>query len=200
MNTCTFPSCRCSHPATCTNSRAEQAEPVAWRDHVEQRLLTWRQSFVNRSGDQLALDDFMDKESLDDLIDFVCDEYTAAPVAKLEPLSEREIDLIDGMIEVQLHHAAQCDGIANRNMATKQKGWDMERVELLRKLKAAHNAKLDPTAEADKKDAERYQWLRDKSPVSWLMRVEDLPLFKGDFDAAIDLEIEAAHNAKLGAN
>ena len=52
-------------------------EPVAWRDHVEQRLLTWRQSFVNKSGDQLALDDFMDKRSLDDLIDFVCDEYTA---------------------------------------------------------------------------------------------------------------------------
>ena len=53
--------------------------PVAWRDHVEQRLLTWRQSFVNRSGDQLALDDFMDKESLDDLIDYVCDEYTTPP-------------------------------------------------------------------------------------------------------------------------
>ena len=51
------------------------SEPVAWREHVEQRLLTWRQSFVNRSGDQLALDDFMDKQSLDDLIDFVCDEW-----------------------------------------------------------------------------------------------------------------------------
>ena len=56
---------------------ALEQEPVAWRDHVEQRLLTWRQSFVNKSGDQLALDDFMDKRSLDDLIDFVCDEYTA---------------------------------------------------------------------------------------------------------------------------
>ena len=50
------------------------SEPVAWREHVEQRLLAWRQSFVNRSGDQLALDDFMDEQSLDDLIDFVCDE------------------------------------------------------------------------------------------------------------------------------
>ena len=55
----------------------EQQEPEAWRDHVEQRLLTWRQSFINRSGDQLALDDFMDKRSLDDLIDFVCSEYIA---------------------------------------------------------------------------------------------------------------------------
>ena len=52
-----------------------------------------------------------------------------------EPLTEREIELIDGMIEVQLHHASQCDRINNRTMAEKQKGWDMERVELLRKLK-----------------------------------------------------------------
>ena len=61
---------------------AQQQEPVAWRDHVEQRLLTWRQSFVNKSGDQLALDDFMDKQSLDDLIDFVCSEYTSPPASK----------------------------------------------------------------------------------------------------------------------
>ena len=50
-------------------------------------------------------------------------------------LTEREVELLDGMIEVQLHHAAQCDSIANRTMADKQKGWDIERVELLRKLK-----------------------------------------------------------------
>jgi hypothetical protein len=54
-------------------------------------------------------------------------------------LTEREIELIDGMIEVQLYHAMQCDRIANRTMAEKQKGWDMERVELLRKLKAEHS-------------------------------------------------------------
>jgi hypothetical protein len=40
------------------------------------------------------------------------------------------------MIEVQLHHAAQCDAIANRTMAEKQKGWDMERVALLHKIKS----------------------------------------------------------------
>lgn len=50
-------------------------------------------------------------------------------------LTPREIELLDGMIEVQLHHAAQCDHIANRTMAEKQKGWDMERVALLRKLR-----------------------------------------------------------------
>lgn len=41
-------------------------------DVVEQRLLTWRQRFMNKSGDRLALDDFMGQESIDDLIDFVC--------------------------------------------------------------------------------------------------------------------------------
>jgi len=50
-------------------------------------------------------------------------------------LTEREVELIDGMIEVELKHAERCDRIANRNMAEKQKGWDMERVELLRKIK-----------------------------------------------------------------
>ena len=71
-----------------------EQEPVAWRDHVEQRLLTWRQSFVNRSGDQLALDDFMDKQSLDDLVDFVCDEYTTPPQRTWVGLTDEEIDKI----------------------------------------------------------------------------------------------------------
>ncbi len=55
-----------------------------------------------------------------------------------EPVAwtDRELQLIDGMIEVQLHHAAQCDGIANRTMAEKQKSWDMERVALLQKIKS----------------------------------------------------------------
>lgn len=35
-------------------------------------------------------------------------------------------------------------------------------------------------------DAERYRWVRDKSPPTWVMEAEGLPLFKGDFDAAID--------------
>ncbi len=51
------------------------------------------------------------------------------------PLTDREIELIDGMIQVQLDHASRCDAIANRSIADKQKGWDMERVALLQKLK-----------------------------------------------------------------
>jgi len=55
-------------------------------------------------------------------------------------LSEREIELINGMIEVQLRHAEQCQAMIDRPggnavMATKQLGWDMERVNLLRKIK-----------------------------------------------------------------
>jgi hypothetical protein len=50
--------------------------------------------------------------------------------------TDRELELIDGMIEVQLRHAAQCDAIANRPMAERQKGWDMERVALLQKIKS----------------------------------------------------------------
>ena len=52
------------------------------------------------------------------------------------PLTTRELQLIDGMIEVQMYYAKQWDGIANRKMADKQKGWDMERVELLRRVRA----------------------------------------------------------------
>jgi len=51
--------------------------------------------------------------------------------------TDRELELIDGMIEVQLRHAAQCDAIANRPMAERQKGWDMERVALLHKIKSS---------------------------------------------------------------
>ena len=55
-----------------------------------------------------------------------------------EPVAwtERELELINGMIGMQLHHAEQCDHIPNRKMAEKQKGWDMERVTLLQKVKA----------------------------------------------------------------
>ena len=54
-------------------------------------------------------------------------------------LNEREIELINGMIEVQLYHAEQCQAMIDRpggnvTMATKQKAWDMERVELLRRI------------------------------------------------------------------
>jgi hypothetical protein len=74
----------------------------------------------------------------------LCDEVERAVRAALaqqeqEPVAwtDRELELIDGMIEVQLRHAAQCDGIANRTMAEKQKSWDMERVALLHKIKSS---------------------------------------------------------------
>lgn len=67
--------------------------------------------------------------------------YHAPQPVEREPLTPREIELIDGMIEVQLDHAMRCDAIANRVMADKQKGWDMERVALLQKFKAAHGIK-----------------------------------------------------------
>ena len=60
---------------------------------------------------------------------------TPQPVVR-GPLTDREIELLDGMINAQLRHAQLCDLIPNRPMAEKQKGWDMERVTLLRKLKA----------------------------------------------------------------
>lgn len=55
---------------------------------------------------------------------------------ELVPMTERELELIDGMIAVQLDHAQRCDAISNRDMAEKQKGWDMERVELLRRIRS----------------------------------------------------------------
>jgi hypothetical protein len=67
--------------------------------------------------------------------------YTVTCISSKPPkrewvgLTEREIELIDEMIETQLLHAERCDHMANSTMAQKQKAWDLERVELLRKLK-----------------------------------------------------------------
>jgi hypothetical protein len=49
-------------------------------------------------------------------------------------LTDREIELLDGMIRSELNHAERCDALRNRAMAEKQKGFDMERVELLKKI------------------------------------------------------------------
>lgn len=53
-------------------NHAERARVLAG---VEQRLLTWRQRTMNKSGDRLALDDFMSAETIADLVDHVCDEW-----------------------------------------------------------------------------------------------------------------------------
>jgi hypothetical protein len=80
------------HAALAAAPAAPAAKPMGWRDHVEQRMRQWRQSFVNRSGDQLALDDMMDARSLEDLIDYVCDEWSepvAAPAAEPRIIAAR---------------------------------------------------------------------------------------------------------------
>lgn len=67
-------------------------------DHIEQRLLTWKQRHMNRSGDRLALDDFMGDDAVSDLVDYVCDEYaldallqaTAARAPLLARIAELE--------------------------------------------------------------------------------------------------------------
>lgn len=62
----------------------QAAQPVAqdWRDHVEQQIRSWRQRTMNKSGDHLAIDDFMSGEDVDDLVDFVCDEWAGPAPAK----------------------------------------------------------------------------------------------------------------------
>jgi len=52
----------------------------------------------------------------------------------MEKLSDREIVLVEDMIKNQLFHADRCDRMHNQKMAQQQKRWDMERVELLRKV------------------------------------------------------------------
>lgn len=59
-------------------------------------------------------------------------QVMASQVERL--LTSREVELINGMIEVQLRHANICDGLINRTMASKQKAWDMERVALLKRV------------------------------------------------------------------
>lgn len=60
--------------------------------------------------------------------------YTAPPAHQW---TARELELIDGMIEAQLQHAERCAQIASPRIADKMKGWDMERVALLRKMSEA---------------------------------------------------------------
>lgn len=72
---------------------------------------------------------------------------------------------------------------------------DAERDELRATLTAVSDALdylhgMTPEKSVEvQKYAERYRWLRDKSPSTWTMSVKGLPLFKGDFDAAIDREM-----------
>lgn len=68
----------------------------------------------------------------------VVELFTNPAIEEINTWSVRELELFDGMIEVQKTHAETCDRIPNRVMAEKQKGWDLERVALLEKCKALY--------------------------------------------------------------
>ncbi len=55
--------------------------PEGLADHIEWRLLIWRRGVMNINGDCLSLSDFMDKDSIDDLVDYVCDVRALAKAA-----------------------------------------------------------------------------------------------------------------------
>jgi ribA/ribD-fused uncharacterized protein len=54
------------------SNSAVTPQQADWEATVEQRIRSWKQRVMNRSGDRLAIDDLMDQESLEDLIDCVC--------------------------------------------------------------------------------------------------------------------------------
>ena len=94
----------------------------------------------------LALLVRIERQPIRKVIDMTRDSITGARL----DLSEREAELLRGMLKVQLGHAARCDQMTNIPMAIRQKSWDMERVELLRKLLkfAGHTEMLDEAVSA----------------------------------------------------
>ena len=58
---------------------------------------------MNRSGDRLALDDMMGQDSIDDLIDYVCDEWSdpAPAVPQAEPIDPHMIVADDRFPDAQ---------------------------------------------------------------------------------------------------
>lgn len=53
-------------------------------------------------------------------------------------LTKREVELIEGMIEVQANHAIRAARM-NSPMGYKQYGWDMERIEILKRILSEAN-------------------------------------------------------------
>jgi hypothetical protein len=94
----------------------------------------------------------------------------AALAQEQEPVAwtDRELELIDGMIEVQLRHAAQCDAIANRPMAERQKGWDMERVAVLRKIKSS------PPRRETEQEPVAYNYAKHLAEAIWSKHYKDI--------------------------
>lgn len=85
--------CNASHLCDCQEAGQpcvrKFSDAVAWRDHVERQIRTWRQRQMNDDGDRFALRDYMGAEAMEDLIDFVCDEY-AGPRAAIAAPSANE--------------------------------------------------------------------------------------------------------------
>jgi hypothetical protein len=52
----------------------------------------------------------------------------------MKTLTDDELALLQGLIDYWQDHANRCDNVANRRMAEWQKGQDLARVELLKKL------------------------------------------------------------------
>ena len=124
---------------TVKSLRAELAQPHPWREAIDSGLvclhLGTADSFPSAQAALAALIDWHVSVALDPAVSSDAQALVDRGAAVAEPLTERELELIDGMIEVQLHHAKRTNIIHNRTMAERQKGWDMERVELLRKLR-----------------------------------------------------------------
>lgn len=114
-----------------------QGEPVAYRCKWKDGILP---DCHPQNGWQIT--DWIHPSNRDSMI--VESLYTQAPTIP-EGWTQREIELFDGMIDVEEDHAERCDRIANRVMAEKQKGWDLERVALLKKCKAILSAPTIPT-------------------------------------------------------
>jgi hypothetical protein len=114
----------------------QQDEPSGWacwdnRETIKQQCEPVAKVIIEGGADYDV--------KLVDLVDLPVGEHllytsTQAPTIPAG-WTQREIELFDGMIESQESHAAWCDSIQNRTMATKQKGWDLERVALLKKCK-----------------------------------------------------------------
>ena len=68
----------------------------------------------------------------------------------MKTLTDDEQALLEGLIDYWADHAARCDNIANRRMAEWQKGQDLARVELLKKLRGLAQMAGD--------FAESYEW------------------------------------------
>ena len=150
---------------------AEGGEVVTWRERVEQRIHSWRQSFVNKSGDQLALDDFMDKRSIDDLIDYVLDEgatppssqeqaqqpATPEPVVSRNPFASRCYT----MSESHLSGHRLIVGFESLGDAQDAHEW------VTRQGRGDFTHPAPGVLDDVVRDAERYRWLRDNGTIGF---------------------------------